>query len=140
MGYSHLAYGVLAGVSAALIYYGISQGSLASTTAVAGLTALAAAALTKLIEKTWEAPKAKAEEAKARAEEIKAKAEEMKARAEEIKAKAEEVKARAELEKARAELERVNVLKIQVAAEILKTLPEGERKKLAPKMLEKLLA
>jgi len=126
MGYSHLAYGVLAGVSAALIYYGISQGSLASTTAVAGLTALAAAALTKLIEKTWEAPKAKAEEAKARAEEI--------------KAKAEEVKARAELEKARAELERVNVLKIQVAAEILKTLPEEERKKLAPKMLEKLLA
>lgn len=112
MGYSYLAYGVLAGASAALIYYGISQGSLASTTAVAGLTALAAAALTKLIEKTWETPKARAEEVKARAEEMRAK----------------------------AELERVNVLKIQVAAEILKTLPEEERKKIAPKMIEKLIA
>ncbi len=77
MGYSNLVWGVLAGVTVGLIAYGLSDGGIGTPLIAAAATTMATAALTKILELTWEMPKAKAEQIKARAEEVKARAEEL---------------------------------------------------------------
>ncbi len=150
LGYSHVAWGVLAGVSAGLLYYGLSGGAVSATAMVAAVATMATATLTKLIERSWEGGKARAEEIKARAEEIKAKAEEVKARAEEVKARAEEVKARAEEIKARAEEVKAKAEEVKARAAVFEArsrfliallgyLPEEDRREIAKSAVRGLL-
>jgi len=122
MGYSSLLWGIVAGASTFLIIYGLQNG-LAVPTSIAAGVMLTTTILGRLIERTWEGPKAHAEERKAKAEEMRAKAEEM--------------KAKAEWERVRVESEKV---RYTLLVELVKLLPEDRRSSIAERIVDRLLS